>query len=777
MPGLPVVPLSVESIVATPLVPIASRDESVTLQIKTTSSIWPGTGATGVSDGQYGSTKPVGFMLNKPSRMDITGTVVYPNTWPDKSLGKCILLGSVQYDATKVDVLKGSWTEELLVDKAPRQAPVSASYKCSLEMIEPLGGGENIPKVPWGFFGDVEWRLETERQPAQRLLCLTKTRLEIYRLPGIALGGPTEAGDWEAARPNLRGKWPVNLLRLFMPNPTDLAGQAARLQASVVSWWSELCFGKIISRGLQYDAAEGRSGYGVGFLGGSLDINTFYDNINPTINSFDIATLAEASFNILLPSYDPKEMPRIAWVGVTPVGSIAEKTVASMVPMGWKGDGAATDGVSTPFFKGILAQSEAAGRLLATAWLEIQTDPAKPALVVQAAFETKAKGEAQWAPDAANILRGDFLKRHFKEVKALTDKQELYHTTSSLSLVLDADLSGNDLYRKAGLYNLRGVNEPWPWRYRVIKPSILPTAPSLLVLIGSILNAGDHKNAANAASASRLINSGSLRPSRIYPLLKTGLKIQPREYNGGSDYFRLVVGRGVTVATYVVPLGQSGAVPNLEARIKISTLETFSDAIQALISELTGFESDIDKVILANDAKKTCGDYMIQTTQSLFLVRNNLLVDLTILGLGGCGNPAAPAALLAHARVLDAYLAANGTLACQARRAAFTVAAVPDDSVAVDQSFSITLGNVDGLAEEMDVHVSAGQSIAAQPIISTRVGPLLTDATMALSTRRLSFYVLQKDREDLSLGVDIVMTGAHYDTFYPSSKATRVFIR
>lgn len=180
-----------------------------------------------------------------------------------------------------------------------------------------------------------------------------KTRLEIYELPAIAVGGPTEALDSEATLPNLQGKWPVSLLRLFMPNPYDLQGKAADIKSNVLSWWAQLSIDRIRACNVAYDATEGISGYGVGLFGGSLDINAFYDKVNPTINSFDMGALLEAAYHIILPTFAVTVTPKITWVGLTPAGSIANKDTFPMVPLGWEADAAAATGVSTPFFKGI----------------------------------------------------------------------------------------------------------------------------------------------------------------------------------------------------------------------------------------------------------------------------------------------------------------------------------------------------------------------------------------------------------------------------------------
>lgn len=211
--------------------------------------------------------------------------------------------------------------------------------------------------------------------------------------------------------------------------------------------------------------------------------------------------------------------------------------------------------------------------------------------------------------------------------------------------------------------------------------------------------------------------------------------------------------------------------------IQISTLESFADAIDTLASELSGFESDLEKVILTNDPQKTYGNYMIRTTQSLFFVRNNLLVDLAILGSSMYGNATAWDALCALASTLDTYLARNSVPAFQARRAAFQINTIPQQNVVINTPFDITLAYVDGLAEEMGVFIYSGQSSVKQPIISTSVGPLMADTANRQSIRRLSFLPLQKDMPNMSLGVDIAISGAHYDTFYPVTKITKVTIQ
>lgn len=151
-----------------------------------------------------------------------------------------------------------------------------------------------------------------------------------------------------------------------MPSPADLQGKAAEIATNKISWWAKLISSKLSSYGVQYDALDGRSGYGVGLLGGSFDLTSFYDKVDTTpnafydktflaLNSFDMTSLVQAAFEILLPSLDPAG-GSMSWIGFAPGRKIADKTVFSMVPVGWQDDVAAAAGVSTPFYKGRLGQ-------------------------------------------------------------------------------------------------------------------------------------------------------------------------------------------------------------------------------------------------------------------------------------------------------------------------------------------------------------------------------------------------------------------------------------
>ncbi|EKJ72054.1 hypothetical protein FPSE_07796 [Fusarium pseudograminearum CS3096] len=774
-------PSELRSITATPVIPIANRDETVALQIKVNTEVWNAANPADKLDGAHGSFRPIGLKLKKAAVLGIEGEANYPQTWPAFTQTKCLIIGSIKdAKSVQVDILKGVWEETKLADPAPRQAQIlKAGFKTNLEVINPLGSGDDAPSIPWGFSGDVEWRIETQTGPKQTLLVKDKSRLEIYHLAGIAVGGPTETFDPQATLPNLQGKWPVNLLRIFMPNPTDIIDKAAEINANKLSWWAKLAIGKLSAMKVLYDTAEGRSSFGISFFGGSLDVNHFHDSLELTLNSFDLTCMLEAAFQILLSTYPAGTAPTVNWVGLTSCGAIADKTSYSMVPMGWESDTAVSQGLSTPFFKGTLGPDEQDGWLATNAWLEIKTGVPEEAYVVQAAFSVKEKNEAQARPDTADIKRIEFLKRHFKDSDRLSQNTGHFFDWNNTTVVPQADAVGNSLSQKVGLFNLRGVNEPWPWNFPSTgpKPPPVPLVEPLKLEINKILNAQGTKNNASTAKNLNIINSSSLHPSQIYPRLKFKTL-----YKGDTDYFRLVVARGVSVATYVVPLN---GVPNTNARVKISTFETFSNAFDGLINELAGFESNLGKLIVPNDPTKQYGNYMVHTKRSLIFVRNNLLVDFTILGTASYGNQAATAALLPLAESLDSYLTASTVSLAQLRKAAFIITdpplppngQPPTTQVIIDTPFQVTLANASMLAEELGVFVYSGQSNVAQPIIFTSAGPLVSDAALNTSTRVLEFLPVQKQAAMSGQPVDIAVSGAHYDTFYPVTQLTQVALQ
>ncbi|KAF5966209.1 hypothetical protein FBULB1_11755 [Fusarium bulbicola] len=768
--------LLIDSITAASSVPIANRDERVALLPDINANIWPAQAPNQVLlDGADGSLRPLGLMLGDPYEITVKGTITYPNDWPESAKDNCVLRGVLKQNAkADIEVLRAVWKEEMLQSPAPRQEPMVIPFCCQPILSGPLSPAQ-FPKVPYGLRGDVEWSVETEKSnPAKKLPVTVTTRLEIYVLPGAAPGGPTEAIDPSAVKVNLQGKWPINLLRAFVPGPKDYENVSSEVQSNFYEWWAGHAVSRIQAQGATYDAVEGRSGHGLGSTGGSIDFNGWYDDMakqfKSSVNSFDITALLEASFVLL-----PQELQSPIWVCLTPVGTIADKVNFSMIPHGWTMDKSpeVQGGVVTPFFRNTKSTFVQGGvnKILVTSWLESQTQKEGPnaICVVQAAFLAKGPKEEHYKADTADIQRTSFLRRHFQDWSALETKNNCFYTSDAFKPVPPVGGLENSLYRKVGLSNLRGVNEPYVWTYAGNKPSPIPIPDPVLNTITTLLSKSDKRNLATSADRARLINGGSLRPARIFPLLTGSLT-----YIANDGDFRLVVGRDISVATYLVPLASYGVTSGANAKIKISTLSSFSDAIDMLAVSLSGFESSLDQVVLPNDPMHTYGNYMIRTSRCLLLVRNNLLLDLTIPGVD-IYDKKTEDALVDIASKLDAYFSKSSVGMSQLRKAAFQIGDRPEQ-VKSQQAFDVTLTDVDYLTNDMGIYIAAGTSSVQQPIICTSVGAIAADASIRQSSRKLSFFAVLKDNTNLSLHVSLSISAAHQDTFFTSTKTITIIV-
>jgi hypothetical protein len=381
--------------------------------------------------------------------------------------------------------------------------------------------------------------------------------------------------------------------------------------------------------------------------------------------------------------------------------------------------------------------------------------------VAQAAFNTKAKNEQVFKPDTADVNRSDFFQRHFEAWQGLSNNENAIYNSDAFGPIDSPDNSRGALFRKVGLRNANGVNEPWPWNFKGIKPSFVPMANSTRDKIVNLLKQGRNDAAPNCG----LINGGSLKPGRIAAVLSAGPAWDSRKG------FRLTAGRDVSTATYIMPLLDNGT---SNVRVKISTLRSFSDAVEALAVALTGFESDLAQIVLSNDSKRLHGQYMLRTAQSLFLVRNNVLVDLTVLDLDHLAVAADE--LLILAGKLDTYLANCSVEPSQARRAVFSIGSKPE-TVTLGTVFPVELVNVEYLAAEMDVYVSAETSNVQQPIICTSTGVVSVPKNSKETIRTLSFLPVRMDNACMELNVTICVSALHFDTFYPSSRSLMVTLK
>ena len=179
--------------------------------------------------------------------------------------------------------------------------------------------------------------------------------LEIYCLPDIAPGGSTTATHQDESRVDLQGKWPIGLLRTFMPSPEKYHDQDIQPGAKMCAWWANHAIKTLEVRDFAYDTVEGRAEYGVSLTGGSFDFYQWLGvskkiNGEPKLNSSDLTALLEAAF-LLLPK---SSVHHVSWTCMTPDSKLADVEVFRMIPFGiektpesefWKHE-------FTPFFSG-----------------------------------------------------------------------------------------------------------------------------------------------------------------------------------------------------------------------------------------------------------------------------------------------------------------------------------------------------------------------------------------------------------------------------------------
>lgn len=118
--------------------------------------------------------------------------------------------------------------------------------------------------------------------------------------------------------------------------------------------------------------------------------------------------------------------------------------------------------------------------------------------------------------------------------------------------------------RRVGLYDLRGINEPWQL-IAYNRSSLMPMTNRSRFAIQTLLQArkGDEKIV--------LLNDASLLTSAILPKLTSDPKFEVTTEN-----FNLKVGRGVAVASYTVPLGlRSPTGSDINACVKVSLFDQF----------------------------------------------------------------------------------------------------------------------------------------------------------------------------------------------------------
>jgi hypothetical protein len=153
-------------------------------------------------------------------------------------------------------------------------------------------------------------------------------------------------------RVNLSGIYPIGLLRLFSPTPTEFTGIANFYQSAVYApWYAARVISQVWAWGNphaggrpQYDAYNGASYYNVSSLGGGFNLANWLNSVFPACNCYDLAAITQLGCCLLLTS-DGSEALDSRWVYQQPNGYIKQ-----CVLYGWGELYPYPPGVNNPFF-------------------------------------------------------------------------------------------------------------------------------------------------------------------------------------------------------------------------------------------------------------------------------------------------------------------------------------------------------------------------------------------------------------------------------------------
>lgn len=203
------------------------------------------------------------------------------------------------------------------------------------------------------------------------------TRLEFFWLHSPALRGQNlDPNRFVSAAVDFDGVYPVELLRLFLPQPADLLTLVDHERGSgdFRDWWLMQAIRRLPVHRFAYNTMSGRSGFGVGCCGGSFALKEYAQHaftvsganwppqyqsltipaIDPRpllLNSFDLAALVQLAYSLLLDHRGWEAQPT-RWVCKTPFGKIAPS-----MPYGYSTSYTPTvsweRGINNPYFWGM----------------------------------------------------------------------------------------------------------------------------------------------------------------------------------------------------------------------------------------------------------------------------------------------------------------------------------------------------------------------------------------------------------------------------------------
>ncbi|KAF2118015.1 hypothetical protein BDV96DRAFT_571269 [Lophiotrema nucula] len=282
--------------------------------------------ATWYPDGK-GSKVPIIYpMILEPSEswdipMSLIGLFIFPSTWS----GRFVVQGRLQGED---DVVFESDPE---IIPPPTNPPIPVPIAV-LKMHMKAPAKDVAPCIPFGWVGDFEWSITNVENDKNTAKCIIPTRLELYWSLHQASSGPLLVrSEVLETRVDFASSYPVELLRLFWPQPTEFEG-VPNLDDydTAAAWYAQRAVRVIWSLEIRpkFDSALGASSYGMTCLGGYFDLKRWLDSDvqNASCNSFDLAGVLQLACAVYL-NRDGMEPLRSRWVlqepyGLVPPGSL-----------------------------------------------------------------------------------------------------------------------------------------------------------------------------------------------------------------------------------------------------------------------------------------------------------------------------------------------------------------------------------------------------------------------------------------------------------------------
>ena len=153
---------------AVPVIPIANRDDTVTLTPNNElHELWHFKNPNTETSDKLASKSPLGLKLGQKYVIQIEGEINFPTAWheTDEPAPTCILKGYLVRDNKSLEVLRATWKEPTLGLPAPDRALAHVDYAHNAELIWPVAKDGMHSMLPFGFRGNIRWSLEAEHKP------------------------------------------------------------------------------------------------------------------------------------------------------------------------------------------------------------------------------------------------------------------------------------------------------------------------------------------------------------------------------------------------------------------------------------------------------------------------------------------------------------------------------------------------------------------------------------------------------------------------------------